>query len=256
MLLPRGVAVQACQAFVAFANVADCCKTALRGDTHHVHLRQHVHTFLEAFQRAFTIQEMTPKFHWLLHYARELRQHGFLLSCFVHERKHKTVRRYATPTMNTRDYERTVVREVVTHSIRMLEADDALDCQVGLVNPRPSPKRLRRTLHELFGPEVLISSECRFNAFETCLVKDVVFIREAAGDMFVGEVCLHVQHHDQLLTIVTSYRQLSLDRATRSAQWKLTGDQQIVQSIDVLAVATWLRIDDATIRTLVPFDLL
>ena len=256
MLLPRGVATPACQAFVAFANVADCCKAALREENHHVEMRLSIHAFLAAFQTAFSMDDMSPKFHWMLHYARELRHHGFLLSCFVHERKHKTIRRYATPTLHTPDYERTVIREVVSHTIRVLEADDALDCQIGLVAPRAPPKRLRRTLFEMFGPEVLVASECRFSAFETCRVKDFVFIRAPAGGMFVGEVWVHVQYDDQLLTIVSSYRQLLRGPTTRSAQWQATGAQEIVSSMDILAAATWLRLDAVTVRTLLPRELL
>ena len=259
MLIPRGVAVPACRALASFANVADCCQVAMRGECDHDRMRSSVHAFLAAFQAAFGLDEMIPKFHWMLHYAREMRLHGFLLSCFTHERKHKTVHRYATPTLQTRDYERVVIREVVTHHIRMLDNEDALDCQVGLVRPRLPSKRLRRILHELLGAgghEVLVSNECRFCHFECCSIGDMVFVRNGAGILFLGEVWLHLQRHDQLLSIVSCYREVRRDAATRSAEWASTGNQQLVFAVDIVTVATWLRLPGDLIRTLMPADLL
>ena len=260
MVLPEDIATLACRAFVCFCHLADCCMAAMRGVCADTVMRPDVHAFLAQFDAAFGSDIMSQKFHWLVHYARELNHHGFLLSCFVHERNHKTVRRYATPMLNTRDFERTLIREVVSHGIRVLEDEDALDSSVGLVRPRRPGKRLRRTLHELLchaeSQELLVASECRFNAYDTCHVRDVVFIREDSGGFFLGEVFLHVQSGGLLLTGVSSYKRIALDRATRTAQWEATGEQQLVSSIDILSVAVWLSLSPGNVRTLVPTDLM
>ena len=63
-------------------------------------LREAVESFLNALVAAFG-EILTPKCHWLLHNIGELKRHGTLYSCFVHGRKHKQLRRYATPVQNT-----------------------------------------------------------------------------------------------------------------------------------------------------------
>ena len=65
-------------------------------------LKMAIETFLALFVQAFGAAELTPKLHWLLHYDEELAHHGTLFSCFVHERKHNMIKRYANPVMSTR----------------------------------------------------------------------------------------------------------------------------------------------------------
>ena len=61
---------------------------------------------------------MIPKFHWLLHFPAWLKRFRTLISCFVRERKHKMVKRYANDMRNTRtnfdehSYEKSIMAEV------------------------------------------------------------------------------------------------------------------------------------------------
>ena len=54
-----------------------------------------------------------PKHHFMLHIPRQLARFAFLISCFVHERKHKIAKRWAVPLCisNKRNYDRTVLEE-------------------------------------------------------------------------------------------------------------------------------------------------
>ena len=110
--MPNGLAVNVCQVFFSFASVAECFSAVGRGDCSPDLLHSAIEYFLARFVDVWGTDPFIPKIHWLLHYARELRRHGTLFACFVHERKHKCIRRYAVPTLNTRTYERTVLEEV------------------------------------------------------------------------------------------------------------------------------------------------
>ena len=68
-----------------------------------------VEDFLAAYSLAFGVQWVTPKFHWLLHFGDHLRQVDMLVACFVHERKHKMVKRYVEKIMSDIIFERGVV---------------------------------------------------------------------------------------------------------------------------------------------------
>ena len=54
-----------------------------------------------------------PKHHFMLHIPRQLAKLEFLITCFVHERKHKIAKRWAAPLCqgNKRNYERTLLED-------------------------------------------------------------------------------------------------------------------------------------------------
>ena len=55
-----------------------------------------------------------PKHHFMLHIPEQLKHFKFLISCFVHERKHKIVKRWAIPmcTGNNAKYDRSLLEEL------------------------------------------------------------------------------------------------------------------------------------------------
>ena len=76
-------------------------------------IRKAVENFLAKFCRVFGYKKQTPKFHWLLHFARHYRIFKMLVSCFVHERKHRVLKRYCQNVLNTVVFEVSVLAEVL-----------------------------------------------------------------------------------------------------------------------------------------------
>ena len=80
----------ACLAFLALTDlVAIIVATSRLTVSPHVLLGA-VHRFLELFVLAFGFDWLNPKCHWLLHLVDSLNSVGWLLNCFVLERKHQT----------------------------------------------------------------------------------------------------------------------------------------------------------------------
>ena len=52
----------------------------------------HLNSFIDVYGEI----EMHPKHHYMLHLPQMLWQHGMLIACFVHERKHKESKRHAS----------------------------------------------------------------------------------------------------------------------------------------------------------------
>ena len=54
-----------------------------------------------------------PKHHFLLHIPKQLERFKFLVACWVHERKHKIIKRWAVPMCiaRQRSYERSLLVE-------------------------------------------------------------------------------------------------------------------------------------------------
>ena len=96
ILARAGIATLACSALSRLADVVDIIVSSgadVAAQT--VALRDSVAGFLDACVAAGWGDYMTPKFHWLIHLPRHLARWGCLLSCFVHERKHRMVKRYS-----------------------------------------------------------------------------------------------------------------------------------------------------------------
>ena len=112
-ICPRQVAVYLC-----LCDLIDCFYNANRGTVSPNELARRVHAFLQMFVDVYGVDYITPKFHWLLHFPASLKRFRTLISCFVHERKHKMVKRYANDMRNTRtnfdehSYEKSIMAEV------------------------------------------------------------------------------------------------------------------------------------------------
>jgi hypothetical protein len=99
-------------AYLALCDVIDCFLYVTRGSITPQHMLTCVHLFLRKFCDAFGEEKMTPKFHWLLHFPFYLMRHGTLIACYVHERKHRMLKRYCNDIRNTAVFEHSVLAEV------------------------------------------------------------------------------------------------------------------------------------------------
>ncbi len=138
-----------------------------------------------------------PKFHWLVHLARELEHFGILLSCWVHERKHRMVKRYANMILNTLVFEKSVLSEVTCHHIAELRRPDKFDLSPKLIPPlKASSPALRNLLEmELDLPTGMTYESCnsaRASQYEVVHQRDVVLFHSAAADsqepLLCGEI--------------------------------------------------------------------
>ena len=134
------------RAFLCLCDVLDLFQAVPLGLITHGHLGSAVEAFLQACLRANWREQMHPKFHWLVHFPKQLRTFGCLPSCFVHERKHKVAKRYANSIHNTRVFETSLLGEIVSHDLSVLAKPHVFDFQVGLVEPKPASAKLLRFL--------------------------------------------------------------------------------------------------------------
>ena len=74
-----------------------------------------------------------PKFHHLLHVEENINHIGLLLSCFVTERKHRSVKRAGL--WSFRHYEHTLIADIVSRDIERLTGED-LRHETRMLNPK------------------------------------------------------------------------------------------------------------------------
>ena len=154
------IAVGACAVYFALCDVIDCIIGSQYGRTTPEQLMHAVHLFMQMFVTEFGFDKAHSKFHWLLHLGYELRTYGTLLSCFVHERKHRMVKRYAQDVKNTLHFEATVLHEVTSHHIQQLTSFVSLNFEIGPLRPSRASRSLQLYLERVLELEQLFVYAC------------------------------------------------------------------------------------------------
>ena len=75
-------------------------------------IKKHFDLFVEAYGK----EKIRPKNHYLLHLPDMLAEFGTLIMTFVHERKHRAVKRYTQYRCNLRSWSASVIEEISCHN--------------------------------------------------------------------------------------------------------------------------------------------
>ena len=250
-----------CEAYLAFADIVDFIVSIPRGGVTSELLLGAIERFLALFIAAWGFQYTHSKFHWLLHFAKHLRDFGLLISCFVHERKHRWVKRYADDALNTDIYEKTVLKEVFCHHVAMLERTSTFDFTVGLLEHRPPPRRLLAFLeaHLALGPldgRMFVSRESRFSALATCRRGDIIVLyNTAAGELAVGEVLEHLSIDGVPVSLVSMWDMLSVNSDQGVAFCRVRHEPELIETDDIVDVVISTVSGDGLAKILLPCHL-
>ena len=248
--------IRECNVFLALCNVLDLLQTCnVPGRVTAEEIRSACSTFLQMCVDAGWRDYMTPKFHWLIHLWKEFQEHGMLISCFVHERKHKLVKRYCTPVMNTTAFERSVLSEVACHHIHELSDDHAFNVDTGLVDPKVAPRALHAFLIRSLEIEDAVcktSNVARTSPYSTCRRGDVVVMKFGTFYRF-GRVWAHVDVDGAALSLVGIWAIQTLDMDKRAAEVVEVDDPQFIETSNIISPCTWCRPGSSGIvRVLLP----
>ena len=225
VVLPSGACIAQRKAFLTLCDCMDLLVSVPLGVVTPAQLRAVINTFLDLCVAAKWERYMHPKFHWMIHLPGELARHGFLPTCFVHERKHRIAKRYANDIRNTRTFERSLLGEVLSHNLALCADPESCNLQVGLARPIKAPKALVEQLAkaltlDLGAQDVKTSSEARLAPAGRCFRNDIVLVRSVDGRNFVaGEVWAHSDVCGEMVSVISLWNVLRYDRATTAAEW-------------------------------------
>lgn len=177
---------------------------------------------------------MTPKFHWLVHFPEHLRNHGFLVSCFVHERFHKIAKRYGTDIQNTSHYERSLLKQVICHVLFELRQDNVVDVCVDLIKPYSATKAaisfLSKTLRLELSKENCQMSRVARVGFGTAAKGDVVLLAAEDGGIEAAEVWFHAKYNGNCVSLVSIWTFVAYDKANELVTWTKTENPELVDT--------------------------
>jgi hypothetical protein len=214
-------------------------------------LQTKIKEHLDAFKLAYGTESWIPKFHYASHLAIMLWLHCILISCFVHERKHKAVKKIANNIDNTRcAWEKSIMQDVLhTQLESMNDANMLPKAAPSLCNPKTLSKRLRDIIADSLDVEpqthMLLSIAAVYAPGMTCAQKDIVAMH-IDGEWQMGEVWLHLNILGEHLTLVSFWSQLGNNR------FRIQSDPMFVYISDIKATCVYQRIDDDTVFVVPP----
>ena len=230
----------ACKAFVSLESCLDALQSIPYGNVDANEFRILTNSFLDLMLINNWKDWLHPKFHWVVHLPRELEFFGFLVTCWVHERKHKVVKQYATDIRNTIVFERSLLSEVVCHQLEEIRRQECFSFKVGLLTPHRAPARVEAFLVSNAGltDAIMTSAYARISS-GICTRKDIAIISNGST-VSVGEVLLHVEHRDQCLSLVKFLELRSYDHAASAIDIGTSSPSLcMVETADILCSVIW-----------------
>ena len=249
----RGLAKSICLSFFLLCDLLDALQQVARGRCSPEQLADKVILFLRGFRASFGEGPMTPKFHYIVHLPWMLQQHQIIFPCFVHERKHRELKRHAAQLRNTScDFERCLLEEITSHHVSALEAAQfSLRARLTHCLQRP-PRQILATLHAAFGvdADVKVGNHARFNEWGTLDKGDVVML-SCAGRKFAGKVWLAAEI-DQALYFGVEVWSCSA-AGLGSSQWRTADSTStLVEADSVLDTLIWSELPDGLVNVVLP----
>ena len=191
---------------------------------------------------------MSKKFHWLLHLPRELETFKTLLSCWVHEQKHRMVKRYADNARH--GAEKTILSEVTAHAIH--ELAHPIDLTPRLLDPRPADKLLRKFLALRDHADLMMSPRARVSEFEICHKRDCVIRQISDGVVSLCEVWIFTSSEGRNHALVAIWHLSGTDVSSGSCTCVMSDDLKVVDLTTLLTACIHRRNRDGTATVLIP----
>lgn len=173
-----------------------------------------VRNFCKTFLHVWGVDEWIPKCHMSLHlYLHYLKHQLILLSCWVHERKHKYAKNVANHLCNTASpeaFEVPILEDILFHQRDMLgKASTYPTTSTRLVDPRVASAREAMLLQSVFGvcSAVATSNEAasgvmHFNSGDVALAR-------IDGACVVVQICMHYSVLGTCVSLVCPWTRLS-----------------------------------------------
>jgi hypothetical protein len=259
-VLPADICVAECRCYLALANLIDLVMGTATLAIDPNDLRDAVTQFLQLCIEAGWRQHMHPKFHWLVHLPHHLDRFGFLPTCWVHERKHKLVKRYSNDIRNTITFEKSVLTQILCHELHSLQQPGMLEVsECMLANRSQAPKSMIAFLSECLQVQLSVdncftSSVARLKPAGNCAKGDVVLLsnNSLAQPFQAGQVWFHSECEGTCFSLVSLWHFSSYDADNCSAMFLKVDNPVLIPTSEILQPVTHICLKENSVRVLVP----
>ena len=222
--------------FLALVFLIELLQNIPRGSITATALEAAVERFMTLYVALYGWDGMITKFHALLHLVLEFARKNTLLSCWVHERKHKTLKRYAQNICDGNAYEKSLIGEVTAHHLWALRTSHAFKTDIGLVEPHDAPPRMLQHMRDIFGDmpmRVRMGHASRFDPFSICVRGDIVVLRTGDRIERAGEVWFHFEINDVPVSIINTWHVLEAHETY--ATFQCADNPEMWDTTDIIA---------------------
>ena len=201
---------EAIQSFFLLCDVLDALQLSATGRVNADDLEEKICRHMRKYVEVYGPEKVLPKGHYALHLADSLRHHEILLSCFVHERRHRSVRQIADQLDSMKaGSEEHVMQVAVENHLNDLRAYTV--GRKGLVTPRSAAAVLQEAFCHCFGLDECVGlescNEAAVGQGRICKRGDVVVVA-IDGTLTVAQVWLHVSFCGHGYTCLSSWMNL------------------------------------------------
>lgn len=262
IVIPAGVCIAQCTAYLAMADMLDLLVATPHGKTTPALLDQAASTFLQACVAAGWQEAMHSKHHWLVHFGFHLQKFitaglgPMLPNCFVNERKHKLARRYGSDIHNARTFEISVAHELLCHDLDVLETPGLFTSEVRLDKKCRAPRKLIQFVETTLGRSVGECFTCAKAFLGYCgpCNKGDVAIMKHADHLAVGQVFVHIACDGRLYSLITEWSIHSFDMKQGHAVCKKGNETFLISTDSLVCAVPWCQLADDMFRILVPWQ--
>ncbi|OLQ10248.1 hypothetical protein AK812_SmicGene6070 [Symbiodinium microadriaticum] len=195
--------------FLLLVQVLDLLQIVARGgSTTAAELGAAIRKHLECHLKAHGDESWIPKMHMSLHLAEFLQRFGTLISCFVHERKHKLIKRFASQKQDTtKKYEESLLQDIMAVQLQALK-QDMPSTEVRLLHKAKATKKLHELMHETLqcggGHECFHALRAVHGGGFECSRGDVVEF-SCMGTSSFGRIQFHAEMMDRPMTCIVPW---------------------------------------------------
>ena len=240
IVIPTGKLLQECRSLLNLFSVLDHlrCLTSrlITGVELHRLIVQHLDSYKSAYGDEAIIK---PKTHFSMHLGSYLSSQQLVLSCFVHERKHRFIKKWASDTLNTKGYEKSIILDLLNQQLEALQDPTQEGCFLVKEASLDDPELLSQIKMNFPGVQrCFISREAGCHGVHCCL-GDVVFV-EDAGKQIAGKNYGHIRFdpcpmglRSSQVVILQLWHELPMDH------WRPQAALAFAPLESVLEVAAW-----------------
>ena len=152
---------------------------------------EHFHSHIAAYGHESPLFNKI-KIHMALHIPEVLCEFGELLGCFVHERKHKSIKASGSRSTKLKDWERTVTTDIMNEQAQAWIDDTTLTMQMWLEDVRDGSNDLDLRMRFPLADKIIVASKAACNG-QRSRRGDFVFAHRPAKYIQLVRIRCHVQ---------------------------------------------------------------
>ena len=250
-ILRTGVCTEECKAVLAVADVLEILHSTSHGCNSRI-LAMKIDQVFDQFDKSNWKDFMHSKFHWLLHMPSHIAKFNFLISCWVHERKHRIIKRYSEGIQNTMRYEKSVLVQVVAHDLALLLEEDYFGMHARLKKQCKSSKKVLDFFKTVWNVPIDSCYMCTCAHLEPAGLanrRDVIILKSKDR---VGEVWLFAEINKECVALISFWN--LLDKKATHSIWNVQEQPELVHTDEIQCSLTYRKLKDGRAIVLLPLE--